>query len=28
MDEKAHFCSRQNTNSNEVQIFWQNAFFL
>ena len=27
MDEKAHFCSRQNTNSNEVQLFWQTHFF-
>ena len=27
MDEKAHFRSRQNTNSNEVQLFWQTHFF-
>ena len=27
MDEKAHFCYRQNTNSNEVQICWQTHFF-
>ena len=26
MDEKAHFCSPQNTNSNEVQLFWQTHF--
>ena len=27
MDEKAHFCSLQHTNSNEVQLFWQTHFF-